>query len=40
MQRSGIGRNAGKTIRAYTENGVEYQWESGFALKKIPASLQ
>lgn len=31
----GIGRGAGETIRAYTEDGVEYLWAWGFALKKV-----
>lgn len=31
----GLGRGAGETIRAYKENGEEYLWAWGFALKKI-----
>jgi CubicO group peptidase (beta-lactamase class C family) len=31
---SGIGRFAGETVHAYNENGNEYLWYSGYALKR------
>jgi hypothetical protein len=31
----GVGRNAGETLRAYTENSQEYFWFSGYCLKRL-----